>query len=49
MSLNDQPHASWAEIYDIVYQGSFEALYERMTELTVDLLLNEFPPPTKSV
>jgi len=49
MSLNDQPHASWAEIYDIVYQGSFGALYERMTELTVDLLLNEVPPPAKVV
>ena len=36
MPMINQPHSSWAEVYDIAYQRSFGDFYTRLTDATVD-------------
>lgn len=40
--MTDQPHSSWAEVYDIAYQRSFGNFYNCLTDATVDLIVNGF-------
>lgn len=49
MPLTPKPHSSWAEVYDIAYQRSFGAYYDRLTDATVELIAERFPPPAKVV
>jgi len=43
--MSDQPHSSWAEVYDIAYQRSFGGFYDRLTDATVDLIASRLAPP----
>jgi len=45
----DQPHSSWAEVYDIAYQRSFGDFYARLTDATVDLIAKRVQLPAKIV
>ena len=47
--MTDQPHSSWAEVYDIAYQRSFGDFYNCLTDATVDLIANRFPSPARIV
>ena len=38
MPMINQPHSSWAEVYDIAYQRSFGDFYTRLIDATVDLI-----------
>lgn len=49
MPLKDQPHASWAEVYDIAYQLSFGEFYTQLTDATVNLIVGVIPPPAKII
>ena len=49
MPLKNQPHSSWAEVYDIAYQLSFGDFYTRLTDATVDLIVSRVPAPAKIV
>lgn len=43
--MSNQPHSSWAEVYDLAYQQSFGNFYERLTEATVDLVSSVIQTP----
>jgi len=47
--MTEQPHASWAEVYDIAYQRSFGDFYDRLTNATVELIEGILPLPTSIV
>jgi SAM-dependent methyltransferase len=47
--MTEQPHSSWAEVYDIAYQRSFGDFYDRLTDVTVGLIADRFPPPASIV
>ena len=47
MSAN--PHASWAEVYDLVYEQSFGRVYAELTETTVREIEERIQPPAEIV
>ena len=47
--MSDQPHSSWAEVYDLAYQRSFGNFYERLTEATIELIRSRIKPPATIV
>ena len=47
--MTEQPHSSWAEVYDIAYKRSFGDFYDRLTDVTVGLIADRFPPPASIV
>jgi 2-polyprenyl-3-methyl-5-hydroxy-6-metoxy-1,4-benzoquinol methylase len=47
--MNEQPHSSWAEVYDIAYQHSFGGCYDRLTDATVEWIGGRLPPPASIV
>ncbi len=49
MPMINQPHSSWAEVYDIAYQRSFGDFYTRLTDATVDLITKKVLLPAKIV
>ena len=40
--MSDTPHASWAEVYDLVYEKSFGSFYSELTRQTLTLIENRF-------
>ena len=40
--MSDTPHASWAEVYDLVYEKSFGSFYSELTRQTLSLIENRF-------
>ena len=47
--MTEQPHSSWAGVYDIAYQRSFGDFYDRLTDVTVGLIADRLPPPASIV
>lgn len=47
--MTEQPHSSWAQVYDLAYQRSFGDFYDRLTDATVELIAGKFPPPASIV
>ena len=47
--MSNQPHASWAEVYDLAYQRSFGNFYKHLTQATVKLISNTIQPPARIV
>ena len=47
--MTEQPHSSWAEVYDIAYQRSFGDFYDRLTDATVELIVGKFASPASIV
>ena len=43
------PHASWAGIYDLVYEESFGQFYEALTDTTIDQIKKTVHPPASIV
>lgn len=43
--MTEQPHSSWAKVYDIAYQRSFGDFYGRLTDATVGLIEGILPLP----
>lgn len=39
------PHASWARAYDAIYEASFGAFYQQLTELTLEGIRSIASPP----
>lgn len=44
-----RPHATWAEVYDRVYELGFGELYARLTETTLAVIAARVPPPARVV
>ena len=40
--MSETPHASWAEVYDFVYEKSYGAYYNGLTKQTLNLIENRF-------
>ena len=36
--MHDEPHDSWASVYDEAYQKSFGGIYSSLTDLTLDFV-----------
>jgi SAM-dependent methyltransferase len=49
MSLDTIPHASWADVYDMVYERSFGMLYHQLTEITVETIDTITKPQAKII
>ena len=49
MPMTEQPHSSWAKVYDIAYQRSFGDFYDRLTHTTVELIAGMYAPPASIV
>lgn len=47
--MSNQPHSSWAKVYDLAYQRSFGSFYERLTDATVELISSRIQPPSRIV
>ena len=43
------PHASWAGIYDLVYEESFGQFYDALTNTTIDQIKKTVQPPASIV
>lgn len=43
------PHASWASVYDIVYEQSFSDFYHNLTNITIDTITKILKPPSRIV
>jgi SAM-dependent methyltransferase len=41
--MTEQPHSSWADVYDMAYQRSFGDFYDRLTVATVELVERLLP------
>ncbi len=46
---NTQPHDSWADYYDRVYEQTFGGLYQQLTEHTLAEIARVAPPPGRLV
>ena len=44
-----EPHASWADIYDLVYEESFGKFYDALTNATIDQIKKTVQPPASIV
>jgi SAM-dependent methyltransferase len=44
-----QPHATWADVYDLAYERTFGELYHRLTEITIRLIAETVQPPARTV
>jgi SAM-dependent methyltransferase len=44
-----EPHESWADIYDLVYEESFGDFYRALTDTTVEQIKNIIEPPARIV
>jgi SAM-dependent methyltransferase len=44
-----QPHASWASIYDLVYEQSFGEFYNALTYATIEQIKESVQPPARIV
>ena len=40
--MSENPHASWAEVYDFVYEKFYGAYYNGLTKQTLNLIENRF-------
>lgn len=49
MCLKDQPHSSWAEVYDLAYEHSFGEFYHRLTDVTMLVIAEKIDPPARIV
>lgn len=47
--MTHQPHASWAEVYDMAYRSSFGDFYDRWTDATVQWVKQQLKPPATIV
>ena len=47
--MTDQPHSSWARVYDIAYERSFGRFYHELTRATLDLITERVRPPARVV
>jgi 2-polyprenyl-3-methyl-5-hydroxy-6-metoxy-1,4-benzoquinol methylase len=47
--MTERPHSSWAEVYDLAYQRSFGDFYDRLTNVTVELIAGMFKSPASIV
>jgi SAM-dependent methyltransferase len=45
----EQPHSSWAEVYDTAYHNSFGDFYDRLTDATVKLIKDDLVPRAEIV
>jgi SAM-dependent methyltransferase len=44
-----EPHASWASIYDLVYEQSFGEFYSALTDVTIEQIITTVQPPARIV
>jgi len=49
MPVSDQPHSSWADVYDLAYEQSFGEAYKRLTKATVKVVVDRVKPPARIV
>ena len=47
--MTDQPHSSWARVYDLAYERSFGGFYHELTRATLDLIAERVRPPARVV
>jgi SAM-dependent methyltransferase len=47
--MNDQPHASWADVYDLAYSCSFGDFYNHLTDTTVEAITARIKPPASII
>ena len=47
--MTDQPHSSWAAVYDLAYERSFGGFYRELTRATLDLITERVRPPARVV
>jgi len=47
--MTEQPHSSWADVYDIAYHSSFGDFYDCLTDATVELIEGMFAHPANIV
>lgn len=47
--MDEQPHSTWAEVYDIAYQASFGDFHERFTAETIELITGMIATPARIV
>ena len=45
--MPNNPHDSWAEVYDEAYEQSFGTLYTMLTDMTLDIIANNTKLGTK--
>lgn len=49
MSIETVPHASWADVYDMVYERSFGQLYTHLTDITIETINKLVVPPARII
>jgi len=49
MPVSAQPHASWADVYDLAYERSFGEFYNQLTDATVQVIAERVQPPARIV
>jgi len=47
--MSAQPHASWADVYDLAYEHSFGEFYARLTDKTIEWVAERVRPPAAIV
>ena len=49
MPITQQPHSSWAEVYDLACETTFSTHYEQLTKNTLRVIGDRITPPAKIV
>ena len=47
--MNDVPHASWAQVYDLAYERIYGSRYRQLTETTLQVIAGLCPEPARIV
>lgn len=47
--MSKQPHASWAEVYDHVYEKVYGSHYQQLTKATLELIQSQLGEPPKKI
>ncbi|MDR9453838.1 MAG: class I SAM-dependent methyltransferase [Wenzhouxiangella sp.] len=49
MPMDQQPHASWAEVYDQAYETIYGNQYQQLTKATLELIQSQLGEPPKQI
>lgn len=49
MPMDQQPHASWAEVYDQAYETTYGNHYQQLTKATLELIQSQLGEPPKKI
>lgn len=49
MPMDQQPHASWAEVYDQAYETIYGGHYQKLTEATLELIQSQLGEAPKQI